>query len=113
MTSGHFAHELPPNENPLTSRFWIEHQQLTIRASDPKVEDFRSDLLDFTHAEVRGYRMAQVSETIDRYATDGFEMDFTPARESPAAFTSKKLLVMGQAAFSPKTGQSRFFRRVA
>ena len=68
MNDGHFTGKVPPTEHPLTSEFWMEHQDLTIQPNS---------VLDFSHQEVRDYRLAQIREIIEGYATDGFEMDFT------------------------------------
>ena len=39
--------------------------------------DYREYLLDFQHEAVRAFRLANAFEIIDRYAADGFEMDWT------------------------------------
>ena len=94
MNDGHFAQKVPPQEHPLTSKFWMEHQHLTISKSDPSVSGWMSHLLDFTHQEVRDYRLATMFELIDGYAADGFEMDFTrhytlfpPGKQQPDLIT--------------------------
>ncbi|MFN0166252.1 MAG: hypothetical protein ACKV22_07455 [Bryobacteraceae bacterium] len=94
MNDGHFAQKGPPAEHLLTARFWMEHQDLTINKADPSVRSWPGFLLDFTHREVREYRMAQIREIIDRYAAGGLELDFTrhyqyfpPGRQRPDLIT--------------------------
>jgi len=94
MNDGHFAQKVPPQEHPLTSKFWMEHQHLTINELDPSVSGWMGHLLSFTHQEVRDYRLATMFELIDDYAADGFEMDFTrhyrlfpPGKQQPDLIT--------------------------
>jgi len=77
MNDGHFGQRYPPAENPATSKFWWDHQHLALGRSDPSMTGFGRYQLDFTHREVREYRLAMIHELIDGYADDGFEMDFT------------------------------------
>lgn len=95
MNDGHFAQRGPASEHPLTARFWMEHQDLTINKADPSVKSWPGFLLDFTHREVREYRMAQIRELVDRYAADGLELDFTrhyqyfpPGKQRPELLTA-------------------------
>jgi len=97
MNDGHFCQKIHPRKHPATGRFWMEHQDLIIR---PGAEwtwpgPWMDFLLDFTHQEVRDYRMAQIYELIDGYAADGFEMDFTrhyrlfpPGEQKPQLVTN-------------------------
>jgi uncharacterized lipoprotein YddW (UPF0748 family) len=93
MNDAHFAQKISPQEHPLTGRFWLEHQDLTIGPAE-----FPSwgnpNVLDFRHAAVRDYKLALAGEAIDRYAADGFEMDWTrhytffkPGEEQPQLLT--------------------------
>ncbi len=77
MNDGHFGQRYPPAENPATSKFWWDHQHLALGRSDPTMTGFGRFQFDFTHREVRQYRLAMIHELIDGYAEDGFEMDFT------------------------------------
>jgi len=77
MNDGHFAQKVPPTEHPLTGQFWMEHQDLIINPDAEWPSDYREYLLDFRHEAVRAFRLANAFEIIDRYAADGFEMDWT------------------------------------
>ena len=74
MNDGHFGQKEPATKHPRTSRFWMENRELAI---EPGSDHFPTCVLDFTHEKVRNYRLAQIREIINRYAVDGFEMDFT------------------------------------
>ena len=67
MNDTHFLNKVPPREHPLTGEFWMKNQDLTINGG----------ALDFSHQKVRDYRLGQIRELIEGYATDGFEMDFS------------------------------------
>ncbi|MEE3368903.1 MAG: hypothetical protein VX346_06130 [Planctomycetota bacterium] len=67
MNDTHFLNKEPPRVHPLTGEFWMKNQDLTINGG----------ALDFSHQKVRDYRLGQVRELIEGYATDGFEMDFS------------------------------------
>ena len=67
MNDTHFLNKVPPLKHPLTGEFWLKNRNLTINGG----------ALDFTHKKVRDYRLGQMFELIDGYATDGFEMDFS------------------------------------
>jgi len=93
MNDAHFGQKVPPTEHPLTGKFWMEHQELAIGPAEFKYWGNRH-LLDFKHREVRDYRLAVAGEAIDRYGTQGFEMDWTrhycffkPGEEQPALLT--------------------------
>ena len=77
MNDDHFM--VDPLEYPMTGRFWLEnHERLKIRNS-PILSDPRyGQLFDFSHAEVREYRLDTIYEIIDRYQDlmDGLELDF-------------------------------------
>ena len=79
MNDAHFVDKVDPREHPLTSRFWMENQDLIIRpgARWEKSADHLEFLLDFKHEKVRRFRLEHAFEIIDRYAADGFELDFT------------------------------------
>jgi hypothetical protein len=79
MNDGHFAFGNPPEEYPLTGKFWLEHRDLVIGKSPIHGKSEYQHLLDFTHQAVRDYRLAEIFEAIDRYQDilDGFELDFT------------------------------------
>jgi len=78
MNDLHFCQKLPPEEHPLTGEWYLKHKGLII---DPghKWARYEWSFLapDFTHREVRDFRLAQAREIIDRYAVDGFETDWT------------------------------------
>ena len=67
MNDTHFLNKEPPRVHPLTGEFWMKNQDLTINGG----------ALDFSHEKVRDYRLGQIRELIEGYATDGFEMDFS------------------------------------
>lgn len=90
MNDAHFAQKVKPTEHPLTGRFWMEHQDLTInpQAKWPSTDrpgqtgydrdrGYHDFVLDFRHPAVREYRMKMALEIVDRYGTEGFEMDWT------------------------------------
>lgn len=77
MNDGHFAQKVHPTEHPLTGKFWMEHQDLTINPRARWPADYREYLLDYRHEAVREFRLASAFEIIGRYAADGFEMDWT------------------------------------
>jgi hypothetical protein len=77
MNDSHFMTD--PQEYPLTGEFWIKHgQRLRIGDSPIASRAEYGNLLDFSHAEVRHYRLGVVWEIIERYADlmDGVELDF-------------------------------------
>ncbi|WP_432799636.1 hypothetical protein [Poriferisphaera sp. WC338] len=77
MNDDHFIFD--PFESPLTGEFWIEnHETMTIKDSPILSDDHYGNLLDFSHKEVREYRLGIIFEMIDRYQDimDGFELDF-------------------------------------
>jgi len=77
MNDAHFASK--PFDHPATGRFWIEnHDRFRIGQAPSERTSFIANLLDYTHAEVRAYRLALVHEIIDRYADimDGLQLDF-------------------------------------
>ncbi|MBM4046042.1 MAG: hypothetical protein FJ279_13075, partial [Planctomycetes bacterium] len=77
MNDSHFAVE--PLENPLTGEFWMKHhERLKLGASPVPGHPHYANLLDFSHAEVREYRLGVLFEMIERYQDimDGVEMDF-------------------------------------
>lgn len=67
MNDTHFLNKVPPTEHPSTGEFWMRNRDLTVNGRQ----------LDFSHKKVRDYRLGQIKELIDGYATDGFEMDFS------------------------------------
>ncbi|QDS99301.1 dockerin type I domain-containing protein [Adhaeretor mobilis] len=75
MNDSHFV--VDPLDYPLTGEFWINNQDKTIGSSPVAGYDY-SNLLDYSHQEVRDYRMAVINESIDRYSDimDGYELDF-------------------------------------
>jgi hypothetical protein len=74
MNDAHYGNKVPATEHPFTARFWMDHPQLRIV---PDAVWAPECLLDFSHAEVRAYRLAAVEEIIGRYAESGIELDFT------------------------------------
>ena len=78
MNDSHFA--VDPFESPLTGEFWLEnHKRLTIGVSgESPWQEEKANLFDFSHKEVRHYRLAVLFEMIDRYQDimAGIEMDF-------------------------------------
>ena len=79
MNDGHYAFGQPPEEYPLSGKFWLENRDLEIKDSPIKGKPEYGHLLDYTHEKVRNYRLAQAYEAIDRYQDimDGYELDFT------------------------------------
>ena len=77
MNDAHYA--VDPMNNPLTGEFWVKHhEQFEFGQSPlPEVEMYKH-LLDFSHAEVREYRLAVIHEVISRYSDimEGLQLDF-------------------------------------
>ncbi|MDC0935364.1 hypothetical protein OAS39_03680 [Pirellulales bacterium] len=75
MNDDHFV--VDPLDYPLTGEFWINNQDKTIGTSPVAGYDY-SNLLAYSHQEVRDYRLAVINESIDRYSDimDGYELDF-------------------------------------
>jgi len=77
MNDSHFMSD--PFEYPLTGEFWIcNHAKLTIGESPIPARAGYGNLLDFSHKEVREFRLSVIFEVIDRYQDimDGIELDF-------------------------------------
>lgn len=77
VNDAHYCHD--PHENMHTGRFWVEnHERMTLKRSPVPGRDIFKDLLDFSHPEVRAYRLAIMFEAAERYADvmDGFQLDF-------------------------------------
>lgn len=77
MNDDHFMFD--PLEYPLTGQFWLEHhERLKIRRSPILSDPHYGQLLDFSHKQVRDFRLAVLREIIDRYqdVMDGIELDF-------------------------------------
>src|SRR5688500_1494870 len=77
MNDSHYCNN--PQDNVLTGRFWVENQpRFTLGVSPVPEMGNLGDLLDFSHAEVRAYRLSIIREAADRYADvmDGFQLDF-------------------------------------
>jgi len=79
MNDGHYCFGTPPEEYPLTGRFWLENRDLVIKDSPVKARPEYGQLLDYSQEKVRNYRLAQAFEAMDRYQhlMDGYELDFT------------------------------------
>jgi hypothetical protein len=79
MNDGHYCFGTPPEEYPLTGRFWLENRDLVIKDSPVKARPEYGQLLDYSQEKVRNYRLAQAYEAMDRYQhlMDGYELDFT------------------------------------
>lgn len=79
MNDAHYCFGKPPEDYPLSGSFWLKHRDLTIGTSPIKAKPEYGELLDYTHREVRAYRLNQIFEAIDRYQDliDGFELDFS------------------------------------
>ena len=75
MNDDHFI--VDPQNYPMTGQFWLNNQDKIIGTSPVAGYNY-SNLLNYKHQEVRGYRMAIINESIDRYANvmDGYELDF-------------------------------------
>src|ERR1051326_8750965 len=94
MNDVHFGQRLKPVDNPWTSKFWLDHQDLAMGPGDYSWLEGGEFLLDFKHKLVRDYRLAMCFEIIDRYGQNGFEMDWTrhytffkPGEEKPELIT--------------------------
>ncbi len=77
MNDSHFIFD--PHNYPLTGEFWMKnHEKLRIGDSPITFRPGYENLLDFTHPEVRAFRLAVVDEVLARNADiiDGFELDF-------------------------------------
>lgn len=77
MNDNHFMSD--PFEYPLTGEFWMQHhERLTLGESPIKSSADYGKLFDFSHAEVREYRLRVLFEVIERYQDimDGIELDF-------------------------------------
>jgi hypothetical protein len=77
MNDAHFAEKVNPRENPITGRFWMEHQDLIINPNAKWPAPYQEWVLDFSHEAVRDYRMRIAREVIERYGAAGVEMDWT------------------------------------
>ncbi len=76
MNDAHYCSD--PLHYPLTGCFWMENQDAGIGESPvPAFEGYKY-LLNFAREDVRAYRLAIITEAMDRYADvmDGFELDF-------------------------------------
>jgi hypothetical protein len=60
----------------LNHRFWLEHPEY--RLPDPPKRGFRAGL-DFAHDAVRDYTFRLIEEAVQRYDSDGIELDFNRA----------------------------------
>ncbi len=77
MNDSHYCSD--PENSPLTGEFWVKHApRLTLGQSPVAGYPNYRHLLDFSHNEVRAYRLAIAREIIDRYRDlmDGLELDF-------------------------------------
>lgn len=77
MNDDHFIFD--PVDYPLTGKFWIDHQStMKIGESPQPADEHYGNLLDFSHVEVRQYRLDVIFEVIARYEDllDGIELDF-------------------------------------
>jgi len=77
MQDAHFTQKVHPREHPMTGRFWLEHEDLVIGPGEPGPWGDAQYLLDFRHDVIREHILKTALEIIDRYAVDGFEMDWT------------------------------------
>ncbi len=79
MNDDHFMFD--PFDYPLTGEFWIKnHEKLIIGTENSPIlsDNHYGNLFDFSHKEVREFRLAVIKEVIDRYRDimDGIELDF-------------------------------------
>lgn len=77
MNDDHFIFD--PVDYPLTGKFWLDNQAtMKIGESPQPADEHYGNLLDFTHDEVRQYRLDVIFEVIERYEDilDGIELDF-------------------------------------
>lgn len=76
MNDSHFMTD--PYNYPLTGKFWLDHTDLTIKDSPIVFSKDYGNLLDYTHKEVRDFRLAVFEEVLTRNKAhmDGFELDF-------------------------------------
>jgi len=79
MNDDHFVFD--PFEYPLTGEFWLKnHAKLSMGEANSPILSQKAygNLLDFSHKEVRDFRLAILKEVIDRYGdiSDGIELDF-------------------------------------
>ena len=88
------ARNTPPEASPLAGEFRLRHPELMVNPGAAWPGDSLDFALDYTHKEVREFRLDHANEIIDRYAHDGFEMDWTrhyryfpPGKEQPDLIT--------------------------
>lgn len=79
MNDDHFVFD--PFEYPLTGEFWLKnHEKLKMGEENSPILSQKAygNLLDFSHKEVRDFRLAILKEVIDRYGdiSGGIELDF-------------------------------------
>lgn len=77
MNDSHFMKD--PFNYPLTGKFWMDNaKRYRIGESPLEWQKNYGNLLDYTHEEVRNYRLAIIEEVVDRNKDiiDGFELDF-------------------------------------
>lgn len=77
MNDDHFIFD--PLDYPLTGKFWMDnHEKLKIGESPQPADAHYGNLFDFSHEEVRRFRLDVIFEVIDRYEDilDGIELDF-------------------------------------
>lgn len=77
MNDDHFIFD--PVDYPLTGKFWLDNREkMTIGESPQPADPHYGNLLDFTHPEVRRFRLDVIFEVIARYEAllDGVELDF-------------------------------------
>ena len=79
MNDWHFAFR--PQKHVLTGKFWLQNQRLRIGSGvlkDSMAAVETSNLFDFSHEQVRQFRLDVIFEVIERNQDiiDGFELDF-------------------------------------
>jgi len=74
MNDAHFAYSREGAENAHTAgSFWHKHPEYRITGSP---SHYSRHLFDYSHAQVREFRLAYIEECCRKYTFDGFELDF-------------------------------------
>ena len=74
MNDAHFAYSKEGPENAHTAgSFWHKHPEFRLGGNTPH---YSRHLFDYSHAQVREFRLAYIEECCRKYTIDGFELDF-------------------------------------
>lgn len=74
MNDAHFAYSKEGAENAHTAgSFWHKHPEFRLGGDTPH---YSRHLFDYSHPQVREFRLAYIEECCRKYTIDGFELDF-------------------------------------